>query len=406
MNSGTAFGPGPRTQAGIARRTELPPSRGGRRRRRSARMVLAWRYWSWSRTRARCRCPRATRWRTFRRGSHTRQDGRHRLGRSPRRRSPLASSSPSRGARRQSAGSRPRPTAPRGSPRRHRSRRRRAPRRDAYGCAVAGERGERQSRQTSTSGGSGRLIALGIGWRQVHPELPGDFVAKSRSTLQARDHALANRRDLHLRQLEAERAQDMRLLHGRLAPVEERGLRVVVGELLPACREPCPRHLGSRNEVNPLMAPFWNGHPPPSEFGSYATRPRWMVWRCIPSRWLLWTCATEPLMGSSWSSAHRGAISGYRRTSEFVLRGRVIREVEPRHHVSDAERDLLRLREEVVRIAIQDQLPDRLDRTSSSRHDLRRQHVEAPFLGLPLREDLDAHFTPEMPARSAVRSRR
>ncbi|MNV64911.1 hypothetical protein D3C71_1575760 [compost metagenome] len=46
--------------------------------------------------------------------------------------------------------------------------------------------------------------------------------------------------------------------------------------------------------------PAWNGQPPASEFGSYATRPRWMAWRCMPSRWLLCTGASGALMGISW----------------------------------------------------------------------------------------------------------
>ena len=30
------------------------------------------------------------------------------------------------------------------------------------------------------------------------------------------------------------------------------------------------------------------------------TRPRWIAWRCMPSRWLLCTCATGALIGISW----------------------------------------------------------------------------------------------------------
>jgi hypothetical protein len=30
------------------------------------------------------------------------------------------------------------------------------------------------------------------------------------------------------------------------------------------------------------------------------TRPRWIAWRCMPSRWLLCTCASGALIGISW----------------------------------------------------------------------------------------------------------
>ena len=52
--------------------------------------------------------------------------------------------------------------------------------------------------------------------------------------------------------------------------------------------------------MKPAAAPAWNGQPPPSELGSYATRPRGIAWRCMPSRWLLCTCATGALIGISW----------------------------------------------------------------------------------------------------------
>ena len=90
-----------------------------------------------------------------------------------------------------------------------------------------------------------------------------------RDVHQARHHALAHRRRLHPRQLEAEGVDDVRLLDRRLAVPEQRA---------PACSDrrsapALPRTLcasgsiGSGNETKPA-APAWNGQPPPSEFGS------------------------------------------------------------------------------------------------------------------------------------------
>ena len=61
----------------------------------------------------------------------------------------------------------------------------------------------------------------------------------------------------------------------RLAVPEERGLRVVIGKALGFPSHLVRRRLpsGSGNDTKPA-APAWNGQPPPSEFGSYATRPR------------------------------------------------------------------------------------------------------------------------------------
>ena len=59
------------------------------------------------------------------------------------------------------------------------------------------------------------------------------LAARSSSMLrQHRDDALADRGHLHLGQLEAQRALDVLLLDRRLAAVEQRRLRVVIGELL------------------------------------------------------------------------------------------------------------------------------------------------------------------------------
>ena len=44
----------------------------------------------------------------------------------------------------------------------------------------------------------------------------------------------------------------------------------------------------SGNDTKPAV-PASNGQPPARLLGSYDTRPRWIAWRCMPSRWLLCT---------------------------------------------------------------------------------------------------------------------
>ena len=86
---------------------------------------------------------------------------------------------------------------------------------------------------------------------------------------QTRDHALANRRRLHARQLEAERVDDVLLLDVGLAVPEQRRLRVVIGEPLGLAAHLviARRRAASGNDTKPA-APAWNGQPPPSELGS------------------------------------------------------------------------------------------------------------------------------------------
>ena len=72
---------------------------------------------------------------------------------------------------------------------------------------------------------------------------------------------------------------------------------------------------------------------------------------------------------------------------------RIVREVDAGHDVRDAERHLLRFREEVVGIAVQHHPPHRDDRHELLGHDLRGiEHVEAERLRLFFREDLQAQL--------------
>ena len=72
---------------------------------------------------------------------------------------------------------------------------------------------------------------------------------------------------------------------------------------------------------------------------------------------------------------------------------RVVAEVDARHHVRHAERDLLGLREEVVRIAIEDHASDALHRDQLFGNDLGGiEHVEREGSRFLLREGLDAEL--------------
>ena len=72
---------------------------------------------------------------------------------------------------------------------------------------------------------------------------------------------------------------------------------------------------------------------------------------------------------------------------------RIVREVDAWNHVRDAERHLLGLGEEVVRIAVEDEPADRDDGHQLLGHDLGRvEHVEREALGLFLGEDLQTQL--------------
>ena len=77
-----------------------------------------------------------------------------------------------------------------------------------------------------------------------------------------------------------------------------------------------------------------------------------------------------------------------------------LREIDARHDVRRAERHLLGLGEEVVRIAIEHQPPDRADRHQLLRHDLGRiEHVEAEAFRLLFGEDLQPELVLGIRAR-------
>ena len=80
----------------------------------------------------------------------------------------------------------------------------------------------------------------------------------------------------------------------------------------------------------------------------------------MPSRWLLCTCAIGALIGISWKFGpprREICVSTY----EWMRPGeqRIVGEVDARHDVRRAERDLLGLGEEVVRVAVEHQPADR-----------------------------------------------
>ena len=121
----------------------------------------------------------------------------------------------------------------------------------------------------------------------------------------------------------------------------------------------------------------------------------------MPSRWLLCTCATGALIGISWKfgpPSREICVSTY----EWMRPGqqRIVGEVDARHDVRGAERDLLGLGEEVVGVAVQHQPADRHDRHQLLRDDLGRvQHVEGEAFGLLLGEELKPELVSGIGAR-------
>ena len=92
-----------------------------------------------------------------------------------------------------------------------------------------------------------------------------------------------------------------------------------------------------------------------------------MRWRMNPSRWLLATGGDRPvdrdLVEVRPAEADELRV-GVR--EEPPLEQRVVREVDAGHDVADVEGDLLRLREEVVRVAVERQRADPLRPGTSS----------------------------------------
>ena len=88
--------------------------------------------------------------------------------------------------------------------------------------------------ETVTSGVTSRVTTFGIGAGISRmPRPAATALGQLRVDVhQARHHALADRRRLHARQLEAERVDDVLLLDVGLAVPEQRRLRVVIGEAL------------------------------------------------------------------------------------------------------------------------------------------------------------------------------
>ena len=102
----------------------------------------------------------------------------------------------------------------------------------------------------------------------------------------------------------------------------------------------------------------------------------------MPSRWLLWTGATGALIGISWKFGPPKPRDlrvdiGMDASGEE----RVVGEVDAGHHVRSAERNLLRLGEEVVGVAVQHHAADRRDGNQFLRDELGRiEEVEAESL--------------------------
>ena len=108
---------------------------------------------------------------------------------------------------------------------------------------------------TSARGVRDKHLRQRIG--HLETETGGHALRKLRGDIaQPCDHALANGDRLHLRELETKGVHDVRLLDVALAVPEQRGLVVVLGELLAACRGPCAPRSCCGNDMNPIV-PAW-----------------------------------------------------------------------------------------------------------------------------------------------------
>src|SRR5450830_129364 len=227
--------------------------------------------------------------------------------------------------------------------------------------------------------GSGRVVASGHGGGQRFIDVD-----------QHRQHALANGRHLHARQLEAEAADDVVLLDRRLALPEQARLRIVVGEQGRLAAYLVLHHrLREAGEAR---------HLPALERTTAAQRVRFVRHAAAVDGLAVHAIALV-VVHLRDGRVDRDLVE-VRTTQaadlrvhvrvDTALQQRVVGEVDARHDVGRAEGHLLGLGEEVFGIAVQDHLTDGLQRHQLFRHDLGGiQHVEGEAVGLLFGEDLD-----------------
>ena len=215
---------------------------------------------------------------------------------------------------------------------------------------------------------------------------------------QVTDHAFADRRDLHLRELEYDRVGDVPLLDRRLAAIEEPRLAVVVGEALGAelallaadrlgkAAEPAlgigpwpALGPGVRLVVRPPLRPAHLHVPVLLEVVDRAAR---RVDRDMGE-----VGSAEPLQ----LGVEIGEVP--------ALQQRIVGEVDAGDDVLGAEGDLLGFGEEVVDHAVEHEPADHADRQLLLGDDLGRvEHVEGELVGEGVVEDLQA----ELPLRKVA----
>jgi hypothetical protein len=224
-------------------------------------------------------------------------------------------------------------------------------------------RGERQGGDASTSAGSPWRGAAWPWERDADAlgHLPGELV---RDVAQHRDDALADRGHRHLRELEAEAADDVRLLVVGLAVPEERRLREVLGEFLRLAAHLVAFHrLRERTEAR---AARLEGAAAPERVGLVGDAPAMDRLAVEPSRWLLWACAIGALIGISWKlgpPSRESCVSKYE-WMRPASNGSFEKSTPARG--SGRRRHLLGLREEIVGVAVEDHRPIGVTGTSSS----------------------------------------
>ena len=264
-----------------------------------------------------------------------------------------------------------------------------APRANA---SIAGPRKQGQRRRRLNFCFS-RLDQKRQGIRQIHAEIRAHFFRKTLiDVAQHRDDALPNGRDLDFRQLEPQRTRDVQLLHRRLAAVEQRRLRIVVGEQFRLAADLIVlNRLRERGEAAHARLEWAAAAERVGLVGNASARDRLTVHAVA----LIVVNLLHGRIDGNLVEVRASEARDLRVDVRVNAPGeqRIVGEVEPRNDVRRAERHLLGFREEIVGIAVEHHAADRLNGDELFRDDLGGvENIEAEAFRLLLGEDLHAQL--------------
>ena len=267
-------------------------------------------------------------------------------------------------------------------------------------AAVAGARHQRQRRRRRHLGRRRLVEHARLRRRHGDADAVGDALRQlGRDVGEHRDDALADRLDADLGELEAERADDVVLLGLGLALEEQTRLGEVVGELLGLAAHLVFHHrLRERDEAAHAGLERAAAAERVRLVGDAAARDR-LAMQAVA---LVVVHLRDRRVDRDLvevRSAEAGQL-GVEVGVMAALQQRVVAGVDARDHVHRAERDLLGLGEEVVRVAVEHHAADLPHRHQLLGNDLGRvEDVEAEAIGLFLGEDLQAELVLRIRAR-------